>query len=65
MIEYLYLESILFDRDADETLTWIAEKDAVLSSDDYGKGIFWSFITDVVHFLYLFILKAYIVYKLS
>uniref|UniRef100_A0A0K2TMK4 Spectrin alpha chain n=1 Tax=Lepeophtheirus salmonis TaxID=72036 RepID=A0A0K2TMK4_LEPSM len=28
-----------FNRDADETIAWITEKDAVLSSDDYGKGL--------------------------
>ncbi len=26
-------------RDADETVSWIAEKDAVLSSDDFGKDL--------------------------
>ncbi|EYB99527.1 hypothetical protein Y032_0122g1099 [Ancylostoma ceylanicum] len=28
-----------FNRDADETLAWIAEKDATLSSDDYGRDL--------------------------
>ena len=28
-----------FNRDADETLTWIAEKDQMLSTDDYGKDL--------------------------
>jgi len=28
-----------FNRDADETLAWIAEKDVVLSSDDYGRDL--------------------------
>jgi len=28
-----------FNRDADETISWIAEKDSVLSSDDYGKDL--------------------------
>ena len=28
-----------FNRDADETIAWIAEKDQVLSSDDYGKDL--------------------------
>ncbi|XP_063696613.1 spectrin alpha chain [Culicoides brevitarsis] len=28
-----------FNRDADETVTWIAEKDVVLSSDDYGRDL--------------------------
>lgn len=28
-----------FNRDADETVAWIAEKDAVLSSDDYGRDL--------------------------
>ncbi|KJH49812.1 spectrin repeat-containing domain protein [Dictyocaulus viviparus] len=28
-----------FNRDADETLAWIAEKDAALSSDDYGRDL--------------------------
>ena len=26
-------------RDADETISWIAEKDTVLSSDDYGRDL--------------------------
>ena len=26
-------------RDADETISWISEKDAVLSSDDFGKDL--------------------------
>lgn len=28
-----------FNRDADETIGWISEKDAVLSSDDYGRDL--------------------------
>ncbi len=28
-----------FNRDADETVAWITEKDAVLSSDDYGRDL--------------------------
>lgn len=28
-----------FNRDADETVAWIAEKDVVLSSDDYGRDL--------------------------
>ncbi|EEB17271.1 Spectrin alpha chain, putative [Pediculus humanus corporis] len=28
-----------FNRDADETVAWISEKDAVLSSDDYGRDL--------------------------
>lgn len=28
-----------FNRDADETIAWIQEKDAVLSSDDYGRDL--------------------------
>jgi spectrin alpha len=28
-----------FNRDADETLGWIAEKDTMLSTDDYGKDL--------------------------
>jgi len=28
-----------FRRDADETIVWITEKDAVLSSDDYGRDL--------------------------
>ena len=28
-----------FNRDADETIAWITEKDVVLSSDDYGKDL--------------------------
>ncbi|KAI5727770.1 hypothetical protein M8J77_006684 [Diaphorina citri] len=28
-----------FNRDADETVAWIAEKDAVLSSDEYGRDL--------------------------
>jgi len=28
-----------FNRDADETISWISEKDAVLSSDDFGKDL--------------------------
>ncbi|XP_049820921.1 spectrin alpha chain isoform X3 [Aethina tumida] len=28
-----------FNRDADETVTWISEKDVVLSSDDYGRDL--------------------------
>lgn len=28
-----------FNRDADETIAWITEKDAVLSSDDYGRDL--------------------------
>ncbi|XP_034950894.1 spectrin alpha chain [Chelonus insularis] len=28
-----------FNRDADETMTWIAEKDVVLSSDDFGRDL--------------------------
>ena len=26
-------------RDADETIAWIMEKDAILSSDDYGRDL--------------------------
>ena len=29
----------LFVRDADETIAWIQEKDAVLSLDDYGRDL--------------------------
>lgn len=28
-----------FNRDADETVAWISEKDVVLSSDDYGRDL--------------------------
>ncbi|KAF7280660.1 alpha spectrin isoform X1 [Rhynchophorus ferrugineus] len=28
-----------FNRDADETVAWISEKDVVLSSDDYGRNL--------------------------
>lgn len=28
-----------FNRDADETIAWISEKDVVLSSDDYGRDL--------------------------
>jgi spectrin alpha len=28
-----------FNRDADETIVWIAEKDATLSTDDYGRDL--------------------------
>ena len=28
-----------FNRDADETVAWITEKDLVLSSDDYGRDL--------------------------
>lgn len=28
-----------FNRDADETVAWVAEKDAVLSSDEYGRDL--------------------------
>ena len=28
-----------FNRDADETIAWIAEKDSVLSAEDYGKDL--------------------------
>jgi len=28
-----------FNRDADETIAWITEKDVVLSSDDYGRDL--------------------------
>lgn len=29
----------LFYRDADETIAWIMEKDAILSTDDYGRDL--------------------------
>ena len=32
-------ESQRFNRDADETITWIAEKDNMLSTDDYGRDL--------------------------
>lgn len=28
-----------FNRDADETIVWIAEKDNMLSTDDYGRDL--------------------------
>lgn len=28
-----------FNRDIDETLAWIGEKDSTLSSDDYGRDL--------------------------
>jgi spectrin alpha len=28
-----------FNRDADETVAWISEKDVVLSSDEYGRDL--------------------------
>lgn len=28
-----------FNRDADETIAWISEKDVVLGSDDYGRDL--------------------------
>ena len=28
-----------FHRDADETIAWIMEKDAILSTDDYGRDL--------------------------
>jgi len=28
-----------FNRDADETVAWITEKDVVLSSDDFGRDL--------------------------
>ena len=34
----LFNQSSTF-RDADETISWISEKDAVLSSDDFGKDL--------------------------
>ncbi|XP_043463580.1 spectrin alpha chain [Leptopilina heterotoma] len=33
------LEIQRFNRDADETMAWIAEKDVVLSSDDFGRDL--------------------------
>jgi len=30
---------VLYFRDADETLEWIKEKDAILSAEDYGKDL--------------------------
>lgn len=29
----------VFDRNADETISWIAEKDAFISSEDYGHDL--------------------------
>lgn len=29
----------MFDRNADETISWIAEKDAFISSEDYGHDL--------------------------
>lgn len=28
-----------FNRDADETVAWISEKDGILSSEDYGRDL--------------------------
>ena len=28
-----------FNRDADETIVWIAEKDNMISTDDYGRDL--------------------------
>ena len=30
---------VFFVRDADETIAWIAEKDVVLSTDDFGRDL--------------------------
>ena len=37
MAKILFL--VVIYRDADETNAWIAEKDAILSSDDYGRDL--------------------------
>lgn len=29
----------MFDRDADETIRWILEKDSLISSEDYGHDL--------------------------
>lgn len=29
----------MFDRNADETISWISEKDAIISSEDYGHDL--------------------------
>lgn len=39
-----------FNRDADETVTWITEKDGVLSSDDYGRDLATVQTLQVTHF---------------
>ena len=35
----LFFSFFAICRDADETIAWIQEKDAVLSSDDYGRDL--------------------------
>lgn len=35
----MFIKKYLFSRDADETISWITEKDLVLSSDDYGRDL--------------------------
>ena len=34
-----FMYNTCFSRDADETIAWIQEKDALLSSDDYGRDL--------------------------
>ena len=38
-ISYTDSSVSLFNRDADETKSWISEKDVVLSLDDYGRDL--------------------------
>lgn len=37
--EYIFLQVHVYDRRADETISWISEKDAALSSEDYGQDL--------------------------
>lgn len=37
--EYIFSQVHVYDRRADETISWISEKDAALSSEDYGQDL--------------------------
>ena len=38
-MEFFCLKVHVFDRNAEETKTWIAEKMAIISSEDYGHDL--------------------------
>lgn len=45
-----------FNRDADETIAWISEKDVVLGSDDYGRDLATVQTLQVYNYIYTIIL---------
>lgn len=50
-----------FNRDADETVAWISEKDGILSSEDYGRDLASVQTLQVCYIITIFIIIIVII----